>query len=162
VCVRVPPLAAQTWWRRTWRRRCAWCSRAASRRTPWRTRSRSGWSRRRARTRHASALRASQTSRHASLTPGACAATQQLGKGSPALAAFKAAFSGATLSRGTVVTLSAARGGKLTAVVAGAAKAPIASPELCRALFDIYLGKDPVAPAAKEALGVALAARLSA
>jgi hypothetical protein len=95
---------------------------------------------------------------HASLR----ARTQQLGKGSPALAAFKAAFSGATLNRGTVVTLSAARGGKLTAVVAGAAKAPIASPELCRALFDIYLGRDPVAPAAKEALGVALAARLCA
>jgi hypothetical protein len=97
-----------------------------------------------------------------SLTQACAPSRNQLGKGSPALAAFKAAFSGATLNRGTVVTLSAARGGKLTAVVAGAAKAPIASPELCRALFDIYIGVNPVAPAAKEALGVALAARLSA
>ena len=46
--------------------------------------------------------------------------------------------------------------------MAGAAKAPIASPELCRALMDIYLGSDPVAPAAKESLGVALAARIAA
>jgi hypothetical protein len=86
----------------------------------------------------------------------------QLGKASPALAAFKAAFAGAALTRGSVVTLSASRGGALTACVAGAAKPPIASPELCRALFDIYLGKDPVAPAAKEAFGVALAQRLVA
>jgi len=89
-------------------------------------------------------------------------ASPQLGKASPALAAFKAAFAGASINRGTVVTLSAAKGGKLTCVVAGKAQKRIASPELCRALFDIYLGKDPVAPAAKAALGEALAKRITA
>jgi hypothetical protein len=116
-------------------------------------------------------------------------ASPQLGKASPALAAFKAAFAGASINRGTVVTLSAAKGGKLTCnvsvradaptshagqfilrrqppalpdCVAGKAQKPIASPELCRALFDIYLGKDPVAPAAKAALGEALAKRITA
>ena len=78
------------------------------------------------------------------------------------LAAFKAAFAGAAISRGTVVTLSAAKGGKLTCNVGGRAAKPIASPELCRALFDIYLGKDPVAPAAKAAFGEALAKRIAA
>jgi hypothetical protein len=47
-------------------------------------------------------------------------------------------------------------------VVAGAAKAPIASPELCRALFDIYLGANPAAPDAKTMFGEELAARLTA
>ena len=86
----------------------------------------------------------------------------QLGKASPVLAAFKAAFAGAAINRGTVVTLSAAKGGKLTCNVGGKAAKPIASPELCRALFDIYLGKDPVAPAAKAAFGEALAKRIAA
>ena len=61
-----------------------------------------------------------------------------------------------------MVTLSVAKGGKLTCNVAGKAQKPIASPELCRALFDIYLGKDPVAPAAKDAFGEALAKRITA
>ena len=95
------------------------------------------------------------------LKPRSCDAPQ-LGKASPALAAFKAAFKDAAINRGTVVTLSAAKGGKLTCVVAGKAQKPIASPELCRALFDIYLGKDPVAPAAKAAFGEALAKRIAA
>ena len=47
-------------------------------------------------------------------------------------------------------------------MVAGAAKAPIASPELCRALFDIYIGKDPAAPDAKKMFGEELAVRLTA
>ncbi len=86
----------------------------------------------------------------------------QLGKASPALKAFKAAFAGATIARGTVITLSAGRGGKLTPVVAGAPKPAIASPELCRALFDIYLGSNPVSLSAKESFGAALAAALTA
>jgi len=84
----------------------------------------------------------------------------KLGKASPALAAFKAAFAGAFITRGTVVTLAVQRGGKLSCCVAGKAAKPIASPELCRALFDIYLGRDPVAPAAKAAFGEALAKRI--
>lgn len=85
-----------------------------------------------------------------------------LGAGSPALAAFRAAFAGAKLTKGSVVTLAAARGGALRVVVAGRAAPPIAAPALCRAVFDIYLGSEPPAPEAKKALGAKLVAALAA
>ncbi len=88
-------------------------------------------------------------------------AASQLGKASPALAAFKAAFAGAKLERGSVVSLSSSKGGKLRVVVNGKQTPVIAAPELCTALWDIYLGSDPVVPEAKQAFGAALAAKLA-
>jgi hypothetical protein len=43
----------------------------------------------------------------------------KVGKASPALATFKAAFAGAKMERGSVVNLSASRGGKLTVQLLG-------------------------------------------
>ena len=62
----------------------------------------------------------------------------KVGKASPALAAFKAAFTGAKLERGSVVDLSASRGGKLT-VQLGGKQTVIVSQPLVDALMDAYL-----------------------
>lgn len=84
----------------------------------------------------------------------------QLGRASPALEAFKDAFKGAKLNRGSVVNLCCSKGGRLSVSVDGRAAKPILSAPLCSALFDVYLGKDPVVPEAKAAFGAALAAVL--
>ncbi len=48
------------------------------------------------------------------------------------------------VARGTEIVFSCDPGGRLTASVGDAAQPPIASRDLCRALFDIYLGQDPI------------------
>lgn len=49
------------------------------------------------------------------------------------------------VQRGTEIVLSCEPNGRLTTSVGQAQQAPIESPTLCRALFDIYLGEDPIA-----------------
>lgn len=48
------------------------------------------------------------------------------------------------VARGTEIVFSCDPGGRLTASVGSAPQPPIASRDLCRALFDIYLGQDPI------------------
>ena len=48
------------------------------------------------------------------------------------------------VARGTEIVLSCGPAGRLTTSVGQAQRPPIASRALCRALFDIYLGEDPI------------------
>ena len=48
------------------------------------------------------------------------------------------------VARGTEIVFSCDPEGRLTASVGNAPRPPIASRNLCRALFDIYLGEDPI------------------
>ena len=48
------------------------------------------------------------------------------------------------VARGTEIVLSCDPEGRLTASVRNAPQPPIASRDLCRALFDVYLGQDPI------------------
>ena len=79
-----------------------------------------------------------------------------LGADSPSLKQFEAYFDGLTFKKGQCLTFSAS-GGKLTTTVQSKRLGVISDTTLCRALFDAYLGKDPVVPGAKQSLGEQLA-----
>ena len=68
-----------------------------------------------------------------------------LGAGSASLRAFESHFEGVQFKKGQSLTFSAV-GGKLHTSIQGKEVGAIADPELCVALFDAYLGKDPVVP----------------
>ena len=85
----------------------------------------------------------------------------KLGKENAALKAFQKLFSAAEFSNGAVVTMSANRG-KLCVGIGGKQVGTIDSAPLVRALFDIYLGKDPVSPSAKRDFGARVAAAAAA
>jgi len=75
------------------------------------------------------------------------------------LEVFETWFENLHLKKGLAVAFSADRG-MLVTRVEGRVIGQIDSPELCRALFDIYLGKDPVSPDAKEDFGKGVAGLL--
>lgn len=61
-----------------------------------------------------------------------------------ALARLRSYLDVALVARGTEIVLSCDPPGRLTASVGPAQRAPIESRTLCRALFDVYLGEDPI------------------
>lgn len=73
------------------------------------------------------------------------------------LDAFKQQFDGVTFHKGTEIVF-VQEGSKLITKIDGTQRGSISSLSLCRSLFDIYLGTDPVAPEAKTTLGKSLAA----
>lgn len=75
------------------------------------------------------------------------------------LDAFKKLFDDVSFKKGSEVVF-VEEGGKLVTKVDGKTKGTIASPSLCGALFDIYLGADPVAPEAKASFGKSIASIL--
>jgi hypothetical protein len=79
-----------------------------------------------------------------------------LGAGSESLRAFEAPFAGVTFRKGETLTFSAVAG-ELRTSIRGKEVGCVKDPELCVALFDAYLGKDPVVPGAKKSLGEKLA-----
>ena len=80
-----------------------------------------------------------------------------LGKDSKSLRTFEAYFDGVTFLKGQSLTFSA-DGGALTTSIRGKRVGVIDDAEMCVALFDAYLGKNPVVPGAKKSLGEKLAA----
>ena len=82
-----------------------------------------------------------------------------LGKDSKSLRTFEAYFDGVTFLKGQSLTFSA-DGGALTTSIRGKRVGVIDDAEMCVALFDAYLGKNPVVPGAKKSLGEKLAAHV--
>ena len=82
-----------------------------------------------------------------------------LGKDSKSLRTFETYFDGVTFLKGQSLTFSA-DGGKLTTSIRGKRVGVIDNAEMCVALFDAYLGKNPVVPGAKKSLGEKLAAHV--
>lgn len=80
-----------------------------------------------------------------------------LGKDSKSLRTFEAYFDGVTFLKGQSLTFSA-DGGALTTSIRGKRVGVIDDAEMCVALFDAYLGRNPVVPGAKKSLGEKLAA----
>ena len=78
-------------------------------------------------------------------------AAQELGMpgGEPALATFRGFFSTSKLTVGSELIFSWLPGGKLVTTIQGKTEGEIASPALCWALFDVYLGADPISPGGK-------------
>ena len=72
---------------------------------------------------------------------------------------FKAQFEGVAFHKGTEIVF-VQEGQKLVTKIDGTQKGSISSTSLCRSLFDIYLGADPVAPEAKSTFGSNLASIL--
>lgn len=68
------------------------------------------------------------------------------------LEVFESWFENMHLKKGLAIAFSADQG-MLVTRVEGRVIGQIDSPELCRALFDVYLGSDPVSPDAKENFG---------
>lgn len=69
--------------------------------------------------------------------------------GETALDQFRGYFSVERLTEGTELLFTCA-GGSLHSTVAGDNKAAIPSPALCWALFDVYLGAQPISPGGKK------------
>ena len=72
--------------------------------------------------------------------------------GFAALERFRRYFDVAQVTAGTEVVFSCAPTGRLTASVGGDDRPPIYSRALCRALFDVYLGEDPISEDGKRRL----------
>ena len=83
-----------------------------------------------------------------------------LGAGSASLREFESHFEGVQFKKGQSLTFSAV-GGKLHTSIQGKEVGAIADPKLCVALFDAYLGKNPVVPGAKQSLGEQLASHVT-
>jgi hypothetical protein len=69
--------------------------------------------------------------------------------GEAALDRFRGFF-GAEVSKGTELLFSCTPEGQFTTSIAGQAKPDIQSPALCWALFDVYLGAEPISPEGKK------------
>ena len=82
-----------------------------------------------------------------------------LGKDSKSLRTFEAYFDGVKFLKGQSLTFSA-DGGKLTTSIRGKQVGVIDDAKMCVALFDAYMGTNPVVPAAKKSLGEKLAAHV--
>ena len=65
--------------------------------------------------------------------------------GTAALARLRSYLDVDEVRRGTEIIFSCEPAGRLTTSVGDVRQPPIASRDLCRALFDIYLGEDPIA-----------------
>ena len=64
--------------------------------------------------------------------------------GTGAVSEFRTYFEGEELTKETELVVSWEPGGTLITTVAGSVRGEINSPALCWALFDVYLGEDPV------------------
>ena len=70
--------------------------------------------------------------------------------GSPALRAFEKIFDGVSFKKGSSLDFTASARNELSTRIRGARVSVIADEKLCKALFDAYLGADPVVPSLKE------------
>lgn len=86
------------------------------------------------------------------LGPRVRRAGQEMGMpgGEEALATFRGYFSLSKLTKGSELVFSWVPGGKLVTTIQGKTEGEIASPALCWALFDVYLGADPISPGGKK------------
>ena len=84
-----------------------------------------------------------------------------LGKDSKSLRTFESYFDDVKFLKGQSLTFSA-QDGKLRTSIRGKEVGVIDDGQMCVALFDAYLGKDPVVPGAKKSLGETIAARVVA
>lgn len=69
-----------------------------------------------------------------------------------ALATLRGWFDAGELKEGTELLFHWEPGARLHVVVGGAAKGTIVNPVLCAALFDVYVGADPISSGAKNAI----------
>ncbi|MBI4521771.1 MAG: chalcone isomerase family protein [Gemmatimonadetes bacterium] len=69
--------------------------------------------------------------------------------GREALDRFRSYFEVDQVRTGTEIVFSCGPAGRLTASVAADERPPIDSPALCRALFDVYLGENPISEEGK-------------
>lgn len=75
--------------------------------------------------------------------------------------AFEKLFDGVTFRKGTEVAFATHHKGQLVTQIDGKQVGTIQSPALVKALFDIYVGSDPVSSDAKRSIGKGLAALLN-
>ena len=69
---------------------------------------------------------------------------------SQALERFRGYFDAPEIETGTEIVFACTAAGRLTTTVGGDGQAPIDSPALCRALFDVYLGREPISAEGKK------------
>ncbi|KAF8060612.1 FAP2 [Scenedesmus sp. PABB004] len=74
------------------------------------------------------------------------------------LKAFEGLFDGVTFRKGTEIAFASHHKGQLVTQIDGKQVGSISSPALVKALFDIYVGPDPVSDEAKRSIGRGLAA----
>ena len=67
-----------------------------------------------------------------------------------ALPRFRGYLAQQPLTTGTELVFSCNPEGRMATTIAGTERAPIQSPALCRSLFDVYLGRDPISPAGRK------------
>ena len=72
--------------------------------------------------------------------------------GLAALESFRRYFEVGEVPAETEITFACGPTGRLTTAVGGIERPPIDSRALCRALFDVYLGADPISEHGKKAL----------
>ena len=72
--------------------------------------------------------------------------------GFAALEGFRGYFEVGEVAAGTEIAFSCGPTGRLTTSVGGVERSPIDSRALCRALFDVYLGEDPISEDGKKRL----------
>ncbi len=77
------------------------------------------------------------------------AATRNMPGGEAALETFRGFFSLDRLTEGAELVFTCTPDGSLHSSVSGERKAPIESRALCWALFDVYLGRNPISSAGK-------------
>jgi hypothetical protein len=81
----------------------------------------------------------------------------KLGAHSKSLKTFESYFENVKFAKGTSLTFCADHG-KLRTLIKGKEIGVIDDKTMCAALLEVYLGKDPVVPGAKQSLGEKLAA----
>lgn len=87
-----------------------------------------------------------------SLRPRMTAADAGAGAASRALDRFRSYFEAPEIATGTEIVFACAPPGRLTTTVGGDEQEPIDSPALCRALFDVYLGTEPISVEGKKTM----------
>ena len=70
--------------------------------------------------------------------------------GEEALGTFRGLFGAATMTKGTELVFTCLPGGTLKSTIQSKPAADIQSAALCWALFDVYLGKDPISGGGKK------------
>ena len=85
-----------------------------------------------------------------SLRPRLAAADPGDGDAAAALDRFRGYFDAPEIATGTEIVFACAPSGRLTTTAGGDERAPIDSPALCRALFDVYLGTEPISVEGKK------------
>jgi hypothetical protein len=97
------------------------------------------------------------------LRPRVARVTQsRRGRASDALESFRSYFNLDELARGTEIVFSCGSNGRLNTTVNGQSRPEIQSPELCWALFDVYLGERPISTTGRRQLVTGFPALLAA